>query len=578
MGVISLQGEAQSRLIERKLLERVAPEEIEERRLICGDAYAFQGDERDVIFLSMVAADRDENGQPQRIGTLADESAKQRFNVAASRARDQLWLFHTAARDVLSGKCIRRELLEYMLNPRRRKTEEEEQRFESNFEHDVYRTIVQRGYRVRSQVGVGDTTNHRYRIDLVVEGMQAQLAVECDGDIWHGPERYEQDMARQRDLERAGWQFVHILGSDFDRDPEQAMEPIWAELDRLGISTGGIDKSAAEPPRPASFEVSEGDGSIPTERTETSPGGTESAGSASRDMKTDVQLAKQGVFEFDAGVPFALQPTSSSLDTGDSTRLYETAELEWYEIKRFFETYGCPTVLGTEMGWYEESWGALMRSGLASTSKFEKVEHGVIIIKLRAICLLAMYLGMYQRGGPMEGYFDDHIGLSVYLEELGVDKKTIIEILILDKRSDSKIEEIPGPRIADVREIVGKDYLDELSDLVYDNAEDPDNTSLEELADLVEWEMIEEAVLDLIREENFEIYTILEKHYGRKNLLFVSLWNSRLPLHESEPAIDVLNDVKLTRIGGYFTTGDEMAEEKLMIWSYVEDGMCDWSI
>jgi hypothetical protein len=42
--------------------------------------------------------------------------------------------------------------------------------------------------------------------------VQGRLAVECDGDEWHGPDRYEQDMARQRDLERAGWQFVRFRG------------------------------------------------------------------------------------------------------------------------------------------------------------------------------------------------------------------------------------------------------------------------------------------------------------------------------------------------------------------------------
>src|SRR5207249_1184433 len=51
-GVISLQGEAQARLINQLLLERLQPEEIEHRDLVCGDAYAFQGDERDVMFLS----------------------------------------------------------------------------------------------------------------------------------------------------------------------------------------------------------------------------------------------------------------------------------------------------------------------------------------------------------------------------------------------------------------------------------------------------------------------------------------------------------------------------------------------
>jgi very-short-patch-repair endonuclease len=246
MGVISLQGEAQAKLIENKLLERLEPEIIEERRLICGDAYAFQGDERDVIFSSMVAAPGE-----IRIGALSNESARQRFNVAASRARDQLWLFHSATLDVLSPSCMRHRLLSYMLNPGRQTTEERAHRFDSQFERDVFEVISGKGFHVRTQVCVGDPTNHRYRIDLVVEGMQGRLAVECDGDEWHGPERYEQDMARQRDLERAGWHFVRIRGGDFYRDRAKATAPLWDELGELGIKPGGIDEAAAEPPPPA---------------------------------------------------------------------------------------------------------------------------------------------------------------------------------------------------------------------------------------------------------------------------------------------------------------------------------------
>ncbi|MHB8159292.1 MAG: AAA domain-containing protein [Thermoleophilia bacterium] len=245
MGVISLQGEAQAKLIERKLLQRLEPEVIEERRLICGDAYTFQGDERSVIFLSMVAAPGE-----TRIGALANDSARQRFNVAASRAQDQLWLFHSATLDMLSNSCMRHNLLSYMLNPAREVATEEDQRFDSEFERDVFGIIKDRGYHVRTQVCIGDPTSHRYRIDLVVEGMQGRLAVECDGEQWHGPERYDQDMARQRDLERAGWQFVRIRGGDFYRDRSVSMEPLWKELERLGIKPGGIDGVTAEPPPP----------------------------------------------------------------------------------------------------------------------------------------------------------------------------------------------------------------------------------------------------------------------------------------------------------------------------------------
>ena len=64
MGVITLQGGSQAPLIEGMLLDELGAEEMERRRLICGDPYSFQGDERDVIFLSLVAATN------QRIGPL----------------------------------------------------------------------------------------------------------------------------------------------------------------------------------------------------------------------------------------------------------------------------------------------------------------------------------------------------------------------------------------------------------------------------------------------------------------------------------------------------------------------------
>ena len=90
MGVISLQGEAQAKLIESQLLTKLSPIDLETRRIVCGDAYAFQGDERDIMLLSMVAA------PPGMIHALTSEADKRRFNVAASRAKDQVILFHTA--------------------------------------------------------------------------------------------------------------------------------------------------------------------------------------------------------------------------------------------------------------------------------------------------------------------------------------------------------------------------------------------------------------------------------------------------------------------------------------------------
>src|SRR6266851_4404642 len=54
IGVVSLVGDDQALEIERLLLHHIPPAEYESRRVLCGNAAQFQGDERDVMFLSVV--------------------------------------------------------------------------------------------------------------------------------------------------------------------------------------------------------------------------------------------------------------------------------------------------------------------------------------------------------------------------------------------------------------------------------------------------------------------------------------------------------------------------------------------
>ncbi len=112
MGVISLLGEKQAKYISELISQRLDETEIAERRIICGDAYAFQGDERDVMFLSLVIAS---NAQFAALPVNVD-SHRQRFNVATSRARDQVFLFHSVRLDVIKNpECVRYRLLRVCL-------------------------------------------------------------------------------------------------------------------------------------------------------------------------------------------------------------------------------------------------------------------------------------------------------------------------------------------------------------------------------------------------------------------------------------------------------------------------------
>ena len=102
---------------------------------------------------------------------------------------------------------------------------------ESVFERDVMSQLLERGYRVQAQVG-----SLGYRIDMVAEGANgARLAIECDGDRYHGPEQWRQDMNRQRVLERVGWRFWRCFASSFYRDTEAVVKDLLDTLSRMGI-------------------------------------------------------------------------------------------------------------------------------------------------------------------------------------------------------------------------------------------------------------------------------------------------------------------------------------------------------
>ncbi len=79
MGVVSLVGSQQAVHIQERLHQEIGEEAMEERRLVCGDAYAFQGDERDIMFLSLVSA-------PKTNASRADQAGRQ---AALQRRRQQ---------------------------------------------------------------------------------------------------------------------------------------------------------------------------------------------------------------------------------------------------------------------------------------------------------------------------------------------------------------------------------------------------------------------------------------------------------------------------------------------------------
>lgn len=231
IGVVSLIGANQAETIQNMLLDRIGEERFLRHQIACGDSATFQGKERDVMFVSMVEAP---NSHATRTATIF----QQRFNVALSRARDRMYLVRSLDEEALRPDDLKAKIIRHFKSPMEGAPIEAENSIalcESEFEREVYSKLAQRGWRVRPQVRAGD-----YRIDLVIEGAEDQrLAIELDGDKYHGPEKWTEDHRRQLALERMGWRFWRCWGSSWTLDSEECLADLEATLKSLGIEPLG---------------------------------------------------------------------------------------------------------------------------------------------------------------------------------------------------------------------------------------------------------------------------------------------------------------------------------------------------
>ncbi|HEV2223867.1 MAG TPA: AAA domain-containing protein [Candidatus Acidoferrales bacterium] len=233
IGVVSLLAAKQAYYIQTCLLERIGEEEYLRHQITCGDSATFQGKERDIMFVSMVEC-------PATRSTKTALLFQQRFNVALSRARDRMYLFRSVTENMLKPEDLKARVLQHFKRPMPAMNEASKtllEQCDSDFEREVLKRLLDLGYRVTPQVRVGP-----FSIDMVVEGeADRRLAIELDGDKYHTPERWADDLSRQRVMERVGWRFWRCWGSSFLLDPEGCFADLIATLKELEIRPSASD-------------------------------------------------------------------------------------------------------------------------------------------------------------------------------------------------------------------------------------------------------------------------------------------------------------------------------------------------
>jgi very-short-patch-repair endonuclease len=192
-----------------------------------------QGDERDVIFISVGYGKNAHGYMAMRFGPLSNEGGERRLNVLISRAKNRCEVFSSiVAEDIdlerASGRGVaalktfltyaKTDLLAVATNSGREE--------ESPFEEAVRRAIESLGHEVHPQVGVAG-----FYIDLAVRDPAQPghylLGIECDGATYHSSRSArDRDRLRQAVLEDHGWTIHRIWSTDWFQHPAEQLRKV----------------------------------------------------------------------------------------------------------------------------------------------------------------------------------------------------------------------------------------------------------------------------------------------------------------------------------------------------------------
>jgi len=199
-----------------------------------------QGDERDVIMLS-VGYGRDKDGYlAMAFGPLNAEGGERRLNVLITRAKERLDLFSALRADDIdlerahsAGVVAFKVFLHYaergVLDVAQTTTRD----VASPFEQEVLEAVRREGYEVHPQVGIAG-----FFIDLAVvdphQPSRYLLGIECDGAAYHASRSArDRDRLRQLVLERHGWELHRVWSTDWWQRPDEQLRRLMTRLEAL---------------------------------------------------------------------------------------------------------------------------------------------------------------------------------------------------------------------------------------------------------------------------------------------------------------------------------------------------------
>jgi very-short-patch-repair endonuclease len=197
-----------------------------------------QGDERDVMFISVGYARNPQGYLAMRFGPLSSEGGERRLNVLISRAKQRCEVFSSITADDIDlergkglGVAALKLFLQFAQTGRLDYGIETGLEADSIFEEQVAAALRAHGYDVRHQIGAAG-----FFIDLAIKDPAIAgryiIGIECDGANYHSARSArDRDRLRQQVLEAHGWIIHRIWSTDWFKHPQEQIAKTIAAIE-----------------------------------------------------------------------------------------------------------------------------------------------------------------------------------------------------------------------------------------------------------------------------------------------------------------------------------------------------------
>jgi very-short-patch-repair endonuclease len=226
-----------------------------------------QGDERDVIFISIGYA-RDKSGyMAMNFGPLSSDGGERRLNVLISRARERCEVFGSITADDIDlqraksrGAAAFKTFLRFAATGALDAPAPTGGDHGSDFERQVEIALEDLGHEVHRQVGTAGFIIDLAIVDPVKPGRYL-LGIECDGATYHSSRSArDRDRLRETVLKDRGWKIHRVWSTDWFHRPGEQLQKIVAAIDKARIDWDCDEQAAYDhDDAPEDLDVAPGD-------------------------------------------------------------------------------------------------------------------------------------------------------------------------------------------------------------------------------------------------------------------------------------------------------------------------------